>query len=59
MEEEIMEEKSKIQASLQTKKNINVDEGEERKKEFFKTCIFKEISGDMMVEMHYVVHFNV
>ncbi len=35
MEEERMEEKSKIQASLQTKENINVNEREERMKDFF------------------------
>ncbi len=36
MEEEIMEEKSKIQASWQTKKYVNVNEREEKMKEFFK-----------------------
>jgi len=36
---------------------INVDEGEEKMKYFLKNCIFKEVSGDTIVEMHYVVHF--
>ncbi len=35
MEKEIMEEESEIQPSLQTKKNINVDEEKEKMEEIF------------------------
>ncbi len=58
MEEERMEEEFEIQPSLQIKENINVDERKETiKRIFFKNCIFKEESGDMIVEMQYVGHF--
>jgi hypothetical protein len=38
----VMEEEYEIQPSLQIKKIINIDEGEERIKENLKICIFKK-----------------
>ncbi len=56
----VMDKKSKIQPSLQTKESINVDEREEKKlRKTWKFCIFKEESRNMIVEMHYVGHFIV
>jgi len=38
----VMEEEYEIQPNLQIKKNVNIDEGEERIKEILKNCIFKK-----------------
>jgi hypothetical protein len=38
---------------------INANEREEIMNLKKKNCIFKEVSGDVIVEMHYVVHFIV
>ncbi len=44
---------------MQIEENINVDERKEIIKELKKNCIFKEESGDMIVEMQYVGQFIV
>jgi hypothetical protein len=51
--------KSGMQPSLQTKGNINANEGKEKKFKIWKKCIFKRKNGNMIVEMHYVGHFIV
>ncbi len=38
----VMEEEYEFQPNLQIKKNVNIDEGEERIKEILKNCIFKK-----------------
>ncbi len=59
MEEEKMEEEFEIQPNIQTKTYINANEREEELRITFKICIFKEKSGDMIIELHYVGHFIV
>ncbi len=44
---------------MRTKESINVDEGKKELNKTWKFCIFKEESGDMIVEMQYVGHFIV
>ncbi len=55
----VMDNESKIQPSLQTKENINVDEGKKELRKTWKFCMFKEENGDMIIKMHYVGHFIV
>ncbi len=59
MEEEKMEEEFEIQPSIQTKKYINANKGKKKLRITCKICIFKEKSGDMIIEIHYVGHFIV
>jgi hypothetical protein len=55
-----IEEKSKIQQSLQTQKNINVDDKEKKNKEKLKILHLQGRKWKhMIVVMHYVGHFIV